>query len=298
MNHPLLSLSSLKAFEAAARHLSMTRAAEELRVTPGAVSLQVRELETSLGVTLFVRKPRQLALTETGADYFAALRPAFRILREATDTIRSQVRPDIVTLSCTTGFAIQWLLPRIEVFQTAHPDIDLRIGTTARLVDFRSDGVALAIRHGLGGYAGLVSEKLVDDDLIVVASPSLSARLGDNPHPRTLKDQTLIHDAGRNDWRLWLEAAGVPEIDWRKGPLIAPDSNAALEAARAGIGFSLMRQGFVGEDLKEGRLVSVFSSGIKSRFAYYIVYPPEAMERGSVRKVRDWLLSQAGNAVT
>lgn len=293
MSALLPSLSSLRAFEATARHLSMKHAASELKVTPGAISLQVRELEAALGLSLFERKPRQLVLTPSGADYAASLRSAFRLIREATDVVRSRGNPDIITLSCTTGFAIQWLMPRLDRFQAAHPNIDLRIGTTARLIDFRTEGVALAVRHGLGVYAGLASEKLVDDALVVVASPDRAALLGPSPSARSLAGQTLIHDAGRNDWRMWLEAAGAFEVDWRKGPLIAPDSNGALEAARSGIGFALLREGFVADELAHGRLVAPFGNSVRSRFAYYLVYPPEALDRPSVRTVREWLLEEA-----
>lgn len=293
MNPPLPSLSALRAFEATARHMSMTQAAVELHVTAGAVSLQVRELEAALGLSLFERRPRQLFLTPAGADYAASLRSAFRLIREATDAARSHARPDIVTLSCTTGFALQWLLPRVDTFQTTHPSIDLRIGTTARLVDFYKDGVALAVRHGLGAYPNLVSEKLIDDDLIVVAAPHVAKRLGLMPEPQALAGQTLIHDAGRNDWRFWLEAAGALDINWRKGPVIAADSNGALDAAKAGLGFALMRQGFVESEIAEGRLIAPFGRPLRSRFAYYVVYPPEALERLSVRQVRDWLLGEA-----
>lgn len=297
MSEILPSLSALRAFEAAARHLSMKRASEELGVTPGAISLHVRELEASLGLALFERHPRQLALTEAGAEYFLSLRSAFRLMREATHAVRSRQRPDIVTLSCTTGFALQWLMPRLDQFLEDNPDIDLRIGTTARLVDFVRDRVDLGIRHGLGSYPGLLSDRLIDDDFIVVASPAQAASLGHSALPAGLTGERLIHDVDRNDWRLWLEEANAPEVDWRKGVVIAADSNGALEAARAGLGFALVRRGFAEQDLDAGRLVAPFSQSLKSRFAYYVVYPPEALERAAVRRVRAWILAQAGLAL-
>lgn len=293
MAEPLPSFSSLRAFEAAARHLSMTRAAEELHVTAGAISLQVRELETNLGLALFERHPRRLELTAAGQDYAASLRSAFRLVRQATDAVRAHARPDIVTVSCTTGFAAHWLMPRLEAFQTAHPAIDLRFGTTARLVDFRLDDVALAVRHGLGAYAGLISEKLVEDDLIVVASPTCSAGLGPDPHAGRLAQETLIHDVGRNDWRLWLEAENALDVDWRRGPVIAADSNGAIEMARAGLGFALVPESFAANDLVTNRLAAPFRRTIASRFAYYLVYPPDALDRACVKTVRDWLLAEA-----
>lgn len=293
MSDPLPSLSALRAFEATARHLSMTLAAHELHVTPGAVSLQIRELEATLGLRLFVRHARSLALTEAGADYFQSLRTAFMMMREATLALKARLRPDVITLSCTTGFATQWLLPRLHALETAHPNLDLRIGTTARLVDFSRDNVDLAVRHGLGHYPGLISERLLDDELRVVSSPALADRLGAQPHPSALAGQTLIHDVSRDDWRLWLQAAGADNVDWTKGPVIAADSNGALEAARAGLGFALVGHGFAEQDLQDGRLVCPFAQGLKSHFAYYLVYPSRALEKPATRNLRLWLLQQA-----
>lgn len=299
MNDPLPSLSALRAFEAAARHLSMTLAARELHVTPGAVSLQIRDLEASLGVQLFVRHARSLSLTGAGADYFQSLRSAFITMREATMALKSRLQPEVITLSCTTGFAMQWLLPRLHGLEAAHPTLDLRIGTTARLVDFSRDGVDLAVRHGLGDYPGLVSERLIDDELVVVATQALAQELaraepGASPQPEALSGHTLIHDVSRDDWRLWLEGQGASSVDWRKGPVIAADSNGALEAARAGLGFALIRYGFVARDLQDGRLKAPFAKGLHSRFAYYLVYPQRALEKPTTRLLRQWLLEQAG----
>lgn len=293
MSDPLPSLSALRAFEATARHLSMTLAAHELHVTPGAVSLQIRELEATLGLALFVRRARSLVLTEPGADYFQALRPAFMAMREATLALKARLRPEVITLSCTTGFATQWLLPRLRALEAAHPNLDLRIGTTARLVDFSRDHVDLAVRHGLGHYPGLISERLLDDELRVVAAPAVAERLGPRPQPSSLAGQTLIHDVSRDDWHLWLQAAGAENVDWSKGPVIAADSNGALEAARAGLGFALVGHGFAEQDIRDGRLVCPFEQGLKSRFAYYLVYPSRALEKPATQSLRLWLLQQA-----
>lgn len=276
----------------AARYRSMTKAASELGVTPGAVSLHVRELEAALGLALFERKARKLELTEAGAEYFASLGTAFRLIRAATHAVRARAGGAIVSLSCTTGFAMQWLMPRLPGFEQRHGNIQLRIGTTARLVDFEKDGIDLAVRHGRGHYAGLVTEKLIEDDYLVVCSPELGEKLGDSPDVTCLEGETLIHDVDRNDWRLWLEAASATAVDWNKGPIIAPDSNGALEAARAGFGFALVRRAFVEKDLQQGKLVSPFRQSLGSSFAYHIVYPELALERTAVRIVRDWLMAQ------
>lgn len=270
----------------------MTRAASELGVTPGAVSLHVRDLEAALGVALFERKARQLDLTEAGAEYFASLGTAFRLIRAATHAVRARAGGENVSLSCTTGFAMQWLMPRLPAFEQDHGGIQLRIGTTARLVDFDREGIDIAVRHGLGDYAGLISERLIEDDFVVVCSTELGARIGVSPDVACLERETLIHDVDRQGWRTWLEAAGAPAVDWNKGPIIAPDSNGALEAARAGLGFALVRRAFVERDLQQGKLASPFRQSFRSSLAYHVVYPELALERVAVRAVRDWLMAQ------
>lgn len=271
----------------------MKKAAEELHVTAGAVSLQIKTLEAFLGLTLFLRQPRSLELTREGHDYFASLRIAFRLMQEATAAIKAGNRQEIVVLSCTTGFAIQWLLPRLEQFNLRHPEIDLRIGTTGRLVDFDRDGIDLAVRHGLGVWKGLVSERLVDDDMLVVCSPDLARTLGNPARPEQLQHHTLIHDVSREDWRLWLEANGLKPAHWKQGPVIAPDSNGALEAARAGLGFALMRSSFIEHDLREKRLIAPFPASHRSQMAYYLAYPATSLQRTATRQVRDWLMAEA-----
>lgn len=262
-------------------------------LTPGAVSLHIRDLEAALDLPLFEREARKIKLTDAGADYFASLTTAFRLIRVATHAVRARAGSEIVSLSCTTGFAMQWLMPRLPRFEQRHGNIQVRIGTTARLVDFEKDGIDLAVRHGSGVYPGLVSEKLIADDYIVVCSPELVGKIGPQPSPVVLESETLIHDVDRNDWRLWLEAAGATAVDWTRGQIIAPDSNGALEAARSGLGFALVRRAFLEKDLSDGRLVSPFGQELESSLAYHIVYPELAVERQAVRAFRDWLLVEA-----
>ncbi|WP_113553033.1 transcriptional regulator GcvA [Rhizobiales bacterium] len=302
MSTYLPSLASLRAFEATARHLSVTKAAQELNVTPGAVSLQVRELEQALAVTLFERRPRQLALTEDGSTYFTTLRRAFRMMREATEELTARKRAPVLTVSCTPTFAAQWLVPRIGAFELQVPGIDVRISTTNRLTDFNSDGVDIAIRHGLGRYDGLVSERLIDDDPVPVLHPALRAR---NPldMPGELAAHVLLHDVHRQDWRLWLDAAGADGVDAGRGPVFV-NSNGAIEAAKAGDGVALVRLSLVTRELAEGVLEAPFPEGVMTGLAYHLVYPPAALDRPPVTAFRAWIIEQAraeqgvGNAAT
>lgn len=291
MSGRLPSLSGLRAFEAAARHLSVTLAAGELNVTPGAVSLQIRDLEQSLGVRLFDRLPRRLRLTEDGEGYFKAMRSAFRLMREATEELLARARPATLSISCTPTFAAQWLVPRLPNFEERMPGIDIRISASNRLVDFVRDGVDIAIRHGFGRYEGLVSERLLDDDLVPVIAPALrETRPLDTPDD--LINHVLIHDVHRQDWRLWLEAMGVSEIDAMRGPVFT-DSNGAIEAAKAGDGVGLVRLSLVAREIQERRLVAPFSRGVSTGLAYYVVYPPGALDRPAVTALRQWLTDEA-----
>jgi len=291
MTTSLPSLASLRAFEATARHSSVTKAAHELNVTPGAVSLQVRELEQTLGVTLFERRPRQLVLTEDGSLYFATLRRAFRMMRETTEELTARKRAPVLTVSCTPTFAAQWLVPRIGAFEQKVPGIDVRISTTNRLTDFNSDGVDVAIRHGLGRYDGLVSERLIDDDPVPVIHPALRAKLPLDT-PSDLARHALLHDVHRQDWRLWLDAAGAEGVDPGRGPVFV-NSNGAIEAAKAGDGVALVRLSLVARELAEGLLVAPFPEGVMTGLAYHLVYPPAALDRPPVVAFRSWIIAEA-----
>ncbi|HEV7318027.1 MAG TPA: transcriptional regulator GcvA [Ensifer sp.] len=291
MSTSLPSLASLRAFEATARHSSVTKAAQELSVTPGAVSLQVRELEQTLGVTLFERRPRQLVLTEDGSIYFATLRRAFRMMREATEELMARKRAPVLTVSCTPTFAAQWLVPRIGAFEQHLPGIDVRISTTNRLTDFQSDGVDVAIRHGLGRYDGLISERLIDDDPVPVLHPALRAKRPLDT-PGDLAGHVLLHDVHRQDWRLWLDAAGADGVDAGRGPVFV-NSNGAIEAAKAGDGVALVRLSLVTRELADHVLEAPFPEGVMTGLAYHLVYPPAALDRPPVTAFRAWIIEQA-----
>ncbi|MCD2177457.1 transcriptional regulator GcvA [Rhizobium sp. C1] len=292
---PLLPpLVSLRAFEAAARHMSMSLAAEELCVTPGAVSLQIKELEAALGLKLFVRKPRALELTVEGQTYFASLKVAFRMLREATEVVRQTTRARVITVSCTSTIAVQWLVPKLARLEAENPGLDVRISISHRLVDFARDAVDLAIRHGLGRYDGLISERLLDDELTPVAAPAVAAGLSS---VEALSGLTLLHDETRDDWRLWLAAVGAERVEASGGPIFT-GSNGALDAAKAGLGVALARRSLVASELEEGALVAPFPQGVANALAYFLVYPPQARARTEMETLRHFLLREAGRSIS
>ena len=286
-------LIALRFFEATARHLSVRRAAAELHVTPGAVSQQVRKLEDFLGRALFERLPRGLALTPAGQDYHVAASAALAIIGHATGRLLADKRR-VVLVSCTPGFAVQWLVPRLQAFMDQHPGVDIHVSSTNRAVDLAAEGVHFAVRHGLGSYAGLQSEVLVADDLVPVCSPRLiaprkKARVVD------ISSASLLHDEHRGDWRLWCEAHGMVGIDADKGIVFA-HSNAAIEAAVAGRGFALVRRSLVVQELASRALLCVDTRALATPLAYHLVYPAEALIDPALRQFKDWIVSEGSGS--
>ncbi|MGN8548261.1 LysR substrate-binding domain-containing protein [Bradyrhizobium sp. 13971] len=200
MESRLPPLNALKAFESAARHLSVKLAAEELCVTPGAVSQMLKTLEADLGVKLFERVPRGIDLTDAGRDYLPSIRNAFRQIADASRRVAASVDVGTLTVSVTPFFASAWLVPRMASFQSAHPEIDLQVVTSNTVVDFSRSGVDVAVRHGLGRYPGLRSDRVVTVEMVAVASPSLVARLGRPASPGALASWPQVHDADRKGW--------------------------------------------------------------------------------------------------
>lgn len=292
MRNSLPSLNALKAFESVARHLSMTLAGQELHVTPGAISLHIRELERQLGLPLFQRNGRKLALTASGQGYYYSIASAFSLMREATETLVQETQKNTITLACTTGFATHWLLPRLADFERACPDIDLRISATSRIQSFATDGIDLAVRHGNGFCEGCVSEKLIDDDYLAVCIPAVAQQLGEPPALAALGRVTLLHDMHRDDWQRWLAEAGVGHIDSGKGPLYSDGSGAWL-AMLAGMGVALMRRRFVQANLASGEVVAPFPNTLNTGHAYWLITPHEELLRSAVVKVRAWLMQQS-----
>jgi len=293
---PLLpSLNGLQVFEAAARHLSFTRAAVELNVTQTAVSHQIRRLEDQLGVRLFVRQNRALALTREAEDYLPSVRAAFADLRRATERLLRPKRDDVLTVSTTMSLAAKWLVPRLADFQEAHPGIEVRITTSLRLVDFRREEINIAIRYGRGHWAGLRSDWLMAEDIFPVCSPALLAGPKPLRSPADLGEHTLLHvDSIRDEWPLWVTAAGLPAGFAARRGLTFDERLMAVQAATDGLGVALGRTRTEAADLAAGRLVAPFGTLMVSADAgYYLVGPVETADTPKIRLFRDWLVATA-----
>ena len=297
MPRRLPSLNALKAFEAAARHESFTRAAEELCVTQGAVSHQVKGLEDELGLRLFQRARRRLALSPVGRDYLDVVRDAFDRLDAGTQRLQRRERSGVLTVSTSPNFAAKWLVHRLGAFAAAHPGIDLRVGATLEHVDFVRDAVDLAIRHGEGDWPGLHVTRLCAEELF----PVCSARLVDGPprlrRPADLARATLLRQDRNDAWGAWLAAAGVAGIDiggidLSRGPVFN-QASLAIDAAVDGQGVALARTALVSRDLLSGRLVRPFATSLPASFAYYVVCPRAVAAQPKVAAFRDWLLAEA-----
>jgi len=288
----LPSLNGLRAFEAAARHLSFTRAAAELNVTQTAISHQIRRLEEQLGVRLFLRKSRALLLTREAQEYLPAVRAAFEDLRLATERLKRPEKAQLLTVSTIASLAAKWLLPRLASFQEAHPAIEVRISSSSHLVDFRREEVDVAIRYGRGRWPGLRATWLMAEDIFPVCSPALLKGGKPLKRPQDLAHHTLIHGTlSREDWQLWLTAAGLPTALATRPGLTFDLSLMALQAAVDGLGVALGRTAYVEGDIAAGRLVVPFDVKLPAEAGYYIVAPQETAETPKIALFRDWLLT-------
>ena len=291
MTARLPSLNGLRAFEAAARHLSFTRAASELNVTQTAISHQIRRLEQELGVRLFVRQNRALELTAEARDYLPGIRAAFNDLRLATDRLLRRDDDHVLTISTLASLAAKWLLPRLATFQEAHPGIDVRITTSTALVDFRTGDVDAAIRYGRGHWPGLRADWLMADELFPVCSPALLT--GDKPLrcPEDLANQTLLHTSGGydDDWRLWLTAAGLPSSIPKLPGLTFDLILLAVQAAIDGAGVAMGRTSYVEADIAKGRLVVPFKITLPADAGFYLVSPEAKADPPKLKAFRQWL---------
>ncbi|RXH05846.1 transcriptional regulator GcvA [Bradyrhizobium vignae] len=297
MTARLPSLNGLRAFEAAARHLSFTLAASELNVTQTAISHQIRRLEEELGIRLFIRQNRALALTPEARDYLPGVRAAFNDLRLATDRLLRKDDDKVLTVSTLASLAAKWLLPRLTDFQEQHPGIDVRITTSTSLVDFQRDNVDAAIRYGRGQWPGVRAEWLMADELFPVCSPSLLR--GDKPlrRPEDLRNHPLLHTSNANsdDWRLWLTAAGLP-ADIARQPGITFDMIfMTIQAAIDGIGVAMGRTSYVQDDIAKGRLVVPFKIALPADAGFYLVAPEGRRQAPKLAAFRQWVLAAAQN---
>jgi LysR family glycine cleavage system transcriptional activator len=292
MRRQLPPLNAVRAFEASARHLSFTRAADELAVTQAAVSQHVRRLEDWLQVKLFRRHEGRLELTQAGHVYIHPLTQAFDQIADATARIRPGARHGLLSVTTTPPFATKWLVPRLSRFSAEHPAIDVRLTTSNRLVDFDQDGIDVAVRLGPGDWPGLEAEKLFDEEVFPVCSPALMD--GEHPlrAPQDLQFHTLLHDDSLVHWRYWLRLAEVNEVEWTRGPRFSDSAN-LLDAAVAGQGVALGQRVLAALDLAQGRLVKPFGLVVRNAYGFHVAVKPGGMDRPAVRAFRDWLFAEA-----
>ena len=294
-------LNALRAFEASARHQSFSVAAQELNVTPAAVSQLVRTLEDWLGSPLFVRSTSgraRLVTTEVAEQALPDIRAGLERLAVGLERLRSGSAGGVLTVTVSPAFAAKWLLPRIERFQAAWPETDLRLDTSLKPVDFVDQRIDVGVRYGRGQWPGLAAEKLMDEEVYPVCAPALLAT-ATLQAPGDLRGQVLIHDqsvdtsTGFASWQAWLRHAGVQGVPTDRG-LRINNSAAVLQAAIDGQGVALARSVMAHDDLAAGRLVRLFPQvRLESALAYYVVYRPECIAQPKVAAFRDWLLREA-----
>ncbi|QAU42073.1 transcriptional regulator GcvA [Bradyrhizobium guangdongense] len=295
MTARLPSLNGLRAFEAAARHLSFTLAASELNVTQTAISHQIRRLEEELGIRLFIRQNRALALTPEARDYLPGVRAAFNDLRLATDRLLRKDDDRVLTVSTIASLAAKWLLPRLTDFQETHPGIDVRITTSTSLVDFQRDNVDAAIRYGRGQWPGVRAEWLMADELFPVCSPSLLRSDKSLRTPEDLKDHVLLHTNNSDDWRLWLTAAGLPAGISRQPGITFDMTFMTVQAAIDGMGVAMGRTSYVQDDIAKGRLVVPFKIALPADAGFYLVSPEGRREAPKLAAFRQWMVAATQN---
>ena len=290
-------LNALRAFEAAARHLNFSRAADELSVTPGAVSQQIQNLEDYVGAALFKRTPKGLLLTDAAQTALPALREAFDRLAEAASMLTAAVDGRRLTLTAAPSFAAKWLVPRLGKFEQAYPQVDVWLSAGIDLVDLNAGEVDVAIRYGAGRYPGMEVTRLMSETVIPVISPELNET---NPlrEPADLLRHTLLHDGSPDpddscpDWTMWLAARGVKGVDGNRGPRFN-QSSLVIEAAMNGRGVALAKRTLAQADLDAGRLVAPMQIATAVDFAYYLVHPKAKGRLPQVKAFIGWIAAEA-----
>ena len=287
MAHRLPPLSALRPFEAAARLESFSRAAEELHITHGAVSHQVRALEAFLGTPLFARHGKRVSLSAAGRVFAERIRSALDEIAVAAEAVRpARSRDNRLTVSVLPSFASRWLMPRLIRFMEANPKIEVNVSASVALADFARDGIDLAIRFGIGPWPGLVCEKFLDDEYFPVASPKMNG--GKLPKkPQDLLEVRIMRE-DRDHWKYWFDAAGVQLDQPLEGPLFN-DSTYSLQAAARGEGVALARRSIIGEDLERGTLKRLFKTAVTCRESYWFVSPKESANMAAVKAFKAWV---------
>ena len=293
---------ALRTLVSAGRHLNFTRAADELGLTPAAVSYQIKEIEDQIGVRLFVRSSRAIHLTSEGEVLLEAASDALDTISRAAARIRKMSRSTTTQLKVTVDphFATKWLMRRVENFRKLHPGIELRFEVSYELREFDADDIDVAIRYGGGKYPGLSANRLFENVIVPVCSPRLLASGRPLTEPRDLMHHTLAHiEWSRQgvtwpNWQMWMAAAGIHDFDDSRTVVFGTSSD-AVESALAGETVALADFAMIANDLSEGRLIRPFALSIKapSEFAYFLVYPNGSASDPRIVAFRDWLLREA-----
>ncbi len=290
------SPAALFAFEAAARHLSFTRAANELNVTQPAVSQAVKRIEDALGVRLFLRRHRALALTEAGERFYDDVSYGLIHIRRSVERITTQRQDRHVTLSVTTAFANYWMVPRLGAFRALNPDVDLRVQTTNKDVDIASESISLAVRLGDGAWPGYQSAPIADEEIFAVCSPSYLEHQTPPRSPSDLLAHRLIHleepFRPRATWADWFAQAGVSYRDEGEG-LRLNDYALVIQAAIAGQGIAFGWRHIVERLIAQGVLTKALETSFRSDHRFHVVWAEAAPLSPEATRVRDWLVSQA-----
>lgn len=287
---PIPPLSALRAFEAAARHRSLSAAARELNVTHPAIAQQVRRLEDWFGTPLMVRAGRGMEPTEAGAQLAAGLAEGFGTIRMAVDDLTSATADKPLKITLTPTFAGNWMMPRIGHFRTTHPDIELMLNPTTDIVDFVRDGYDVGFRFGHGTWPGLEAERLIESDMVVAATPALLAgrRI---ESPSDLLDLPWVQDLGTDELRLWFAAQGIADVRLRN--LAHMPGNLMLDAVRRGEGIGITGRAWVAEDIAAGCIVTLFEEEQSPDLGYYIVTRP-GVQRPLLKTFLHWVCTQKG----
>lgn len=289
MNKPIPSLNALRAFVAAAKHGNLKKAADDLFVTPSALSHQIKNLEESLDVKLFNRSKAGLSLTQSGELIHADLAAAFEQINQTLSKLGQQNQEELLNVSMLSTFAMRWFIPRLSDFQKQHPEIEVRISTSIIQVDFSREDIDCAIRSGRGSWEGLHAEYLFTETFTPVCSPELAESM---KGPEDLEKQTLLHARLRpDDWQVWLGAVGAGEIQ-PQHEQVFETRNFAIQAAADGVGVAIIDPSLVAEEIKAGRLVIPFPQTLADESAYYLVYPKKNRSLPRIQVFQTWLLEQ------
>ncbi|QCR37808.1 transcriptional regulator [Nissabacter sp. SGAir0207] len=285
------SFKGLKAFESAARHMSFTKAAEELNVTQTAISHQIRRLEEELGIKLFLRQKNALSLTTEGHIYFPRICAIFNEFRHSTEILLESCNKSTLTISTLVSFASKWLLPRLASFHENHPNIDIQVKASTDLVDLRWGEIDAAIRYGRGDWPGVHAHWLMSDEIFPVCSPALLKGARPLKRYEDLQQHTLLQVSGltSNDWNLWLEAAGLPCALANGSRLTFDLAMMAIQTTIDGHGICIGRTTYVEDDLRAGRLVRPFDLSLPTEQGFYLVTPLATASSPKIAALRNWL---------